>query len=340
VRRLALLAAAFALAALAAGMVVQAPTAQTESPEACRSNQAVIPASTLPETVDLDACPIGGSVVTDNGVGTVLPAPGEGIYVEAITTEGSQELEVTRYRDGTVELEHVGDETAEAQDELEVGVAGSGQGECSDRASTNAPYRVEFNLRWYFNPKSTPDELSSSGALSAIRRGTANITDTQSNCRRADRVPHFMDYEDSTRAHAQVDAKDGRIVCPGNDRMTVVSFGKLPQGSLAATCTVYEIDDHENRTKWSDILVNKARYNWTNNPGARSCKSKYALESVVTHERGHTFGLGHVSEGSHGKLTMSPEMRACQSSERTLGLGDWIGLDRKYPKGYDPDNPR
>ncbi|MCA1848811.1 MAG: hypothetical protein LC704_07475, partial [Actinobacteria bacterium] len=281
--------------------------------------------------VDLDECPIGGSVITDHGVETDLPAPGEGIYVEALTTEGPQELQVTRYRNGTVELEHVGDETAEAQDELEVGVAGSSPGECSDQAYTNAPYRVEFNLRWYFNRNTTPDELSSKSALSAIRRGTQNITDTQSKCRRADRVPHFMDYEGFTSAHA----------CPGhNDRMTVVSFGTLPQGTLAQTCTVYEIDDHDNRTKWSDILINKARYNWTTNPGAR-CKSKYDLETVVTHERGHTFGLGHVSEGSHGKLTMSERINgACQSSERTLGLGDWRGLDRKYPKGYDPDNPR
>jgi hypothetical protein len=331
VRRLTLLAAAFALAVLAAGMVVQAPTAQTTSPEACRSNQAVIPAAELPERVDLDHCPIGGSVITDHGVETVIPAPGEGSYVEALTTEGPQELQVTRYRNGTVELEHVGDETAEAQDELEIGVAGSSPGECSDQAYTNAPYRVEFNLRWYFNRNTTPDELSSKSALGAIRRGTQNITDTQSNCRRGDRVPHFMDYEGSTSAHA----------CPGhNDRMTVVSFGKLPQGTLAQACTVYEIDDHENRTKWSDILINKARYNWTTDPGTR-CKSKYDLESVVTHERGHTFGLGHVSEGSHGKLTMSERINGmCQSSERSLGLGDWRGLDRKYPKGYDPDNPR
>jgi hypothetical protein len=331
VRRLALLAAAFVVAALAAGMVVQAPTAQTTSPEACRSNQAVIPAAELPERVDLEECPIGGSVITDHGVETVIPAPGEGSYVEALTTEGPQELQVTRYRNGTVELEHVGDETAEAQDELEIGVAGSSPGECSDQAYTNAPYRVEFNLRWYFNRNTTPDELSSKSALSAIRRGTQNITDTQSKCRRADRVPHFMDYEGFTSAHA----------CPGhNDRMTVVSFGTLPQGTLAQTCTVYEIDDHENRTKWSDILINKARYNWTTNPGAR-CESKYDLETVVTHERGHTFGLGHVSEGSHGKLTMSERINGmCQSSERSLGLGDWRGLDRKYPKGYDPDNPR
>jgi hypothetical protein len=336
VRGLALLAAAFALAALAAGMGVQAPTAQTTSPEACRSNQAVIPAAELPETVDLEDCPIGGSVITDHGVETSIPAPGEVSYVEALTIEGAQELQVTHYPEGTVELEHVGDETAEAQEESEIGVAGSSPGECSDQAYTNmqtrfGTFRVEFNLRWYFNQSTTPDELSSKGALGAIRRGTQNITDTQSNCRRGDRVPHFMDYEGFTNHHA----------CPGhNDKMSVVSFGKLPQGTLAQACTVVEKDDHENRTKWSDILINKARYKWTTNPGAR-CKSKYDLESVVTHERGHTFGLGHVSEGSHPRLTMSERLNGtCQSSERSLGLGDWRGLDRKYSKGYDPDNPR
>ena len=163
-RRLALLAAAFALAALAAGMVVQTPTAQTARPEACRSDQAVIQATELPETVDLEDCPIGGSVITDNGVGTNLPAPGESIYVEALKTDGSEELQVTRYRDGTVELEHVGEESAEARDGLEIGVAASSQGECSDRAYTRRPHKVASTLHWYFNPKTTPDGLSSRGA--------------------------------------------------------------------------------------------------------------------------------------------------------------------------------
>ena len=333
-RQLALLAAGFALAVLAAGMVVQSPAAQTTGTgvnDACRSGEAGIPASDLPEIVDLENCPIGGSVITDNGVRTVLPAPGEGIYVEAMTTEGAQELQLTRYRDGTVELKHVGDESEEARVEPETVVTARSPGECSDRAYTNANFRVEFNLKWYFNPKTTPDELSSSGALSAIRRGTVNITDTQSNCRRGDRVPHFMDYQGPIR---------DRYACSGNDDWSVVSFGELPQGTLAQTCTKYQVvsGDPTNNVKKSDILINKARYNWTTNPGARSCKSRYDLESVVTHERGHTFGLGHVSEDSHRNLTMSTQINGpCQSSERSLGLGDWRGLDRKYPRGYDPD---
>jgi hypothetical protein len=331
VRRLALLAAAFALAALAAGMVVQAPTAQTASPEACRSEQAVIPAADLPETVDLEDCPIGGSVIRDNGVGTVLPDPGEGIYVEALTTEGSQELGVTRYRDGTVKLEHVGEESAEAQDEPEVGVAASSRGECSDRAYTRLPYKVTSTLDWFFNPKTTPDELSRRGAEKAIRAGGANITNTKNNCRLGDRVPRRagLSYEGRTSARAQLNAS---AQCSGPDGQTVVSFGRMQNGSLAAHCTAWVQDpDGPERVISSDILINKKHYSWTTNPGARSCRSKYDLASVVTHERGHTYGLGHVSEGSHGKLTMSERINGtCQASERSLGRGDVLGLGRKY----------
>jgi hypothetical protein len=62
-----------------------------------------------------------------------------------------------------------------------------------------------------------------------------------------------------------------------------------------------------------------------------SCNHRYDLESTVTHERGHTFGLGHVSESNHGNLTMSSASNgACQFSERTLGRGDVLGLANKY----------
>jgi hypothetical protein len=78
-------------------------------------------------------------------------------------------------------------------------------------------------------------------------------------------------------------------------------------------------------------MIDKAHHNWTTRPKARSCKGKYDVESTVAHERGHTFGLGHVPESGHGNLTMSDRSNGpCQLSERSLGRGDVRGLGEKY----------
>jgi hypothetical protein len=142
-RRLALLCAAFVLAALTVGVISRSPTAQTTGQEACRSDSGSIRAAALPETLELENCQIGGRVITDNGVGTVMPAPGQGVYVEALTTGGAQELEVTRLRDGTVELEHVGNEVEEAR--ASSGIAPDARrrrsGECRDPAYNDNSFR-------------------------------------------------------------------------------------------------------------------------------------------------------------------------------------------------------
>jgi hypothetical protein len=244
-----------------------------------------------------------------------------------VTTTGAQELEVTHYRDGTVELEHVGDESEEAQVRPEISPAANSLSECSDRKYSLLGYKVdeESPLSWYFNSKTTPKELTRWGALSAIREGGANIANTRNDCGLKDRVPAGLSYEGSTPAHAQLNARGH---CPNPNDQSVVSFGKLPRGTLAVTCTKWS---GPNLVTSSDIMLNKTHHNWTTRPGARSCKAKYDLEGVVTHERGHTFGLGHVQEARHGNLTMSVRNNGpCQSSERTLGRGDIRGLYQKY----------
>ena len=51
----------------------------------------------------------------------------------------------------------------------------------------------------------------------------------------------------------------------------------------------------------------------------------------MAHEAGHTFGLDHVDETDHGKLTMSTlNEGVCQDSEYTLGKGEVFALRNRY----------
>jgi hypothetical protein len=192
-------------------------------------------------------------VIRDNGIGTVLPAPGQGVYVHALTVTGPEELEVTRSTDGTLELEEVGDETEAAQIGSAVGTESS-PGECSDRAYTDRDHAVKGDPVWYFNPRTIPNELSRESALRAIRNGTANILNMRNNCGRGYVVPNHvsMAYDGSTRDQAGIGSNGG---CE-NDRKTVVSFGKLPRSALAVTCTYYSGDPGYERVHWSDIKIN------------------------------------------------------------------------------------
>lgn len=298
---------------------------------ACDESKDVLRAADLPETLDLDRCPIGERKIVDNGIGSVVPAPGQSVHAEILTKTGSQELEITHNTDGTIDLGEVGDDTASNREAetapVESQALSSSPSECRDRAFSNNGYRVVGGLKYYYNRSSTPSELSRKAATANINRGGRNIVTTRNRCRMGDRVSAGIGYGGNTRGGAQVSP----TACKSNDGRSVVSFGRLQRGTLGITCTYTRVQRGYDRVIASDLKLNKSSVNWTTNPAARSCRGKFDLQSVVTHERGHTFGLGHVSEGNHGNLTMSVSSNGpCQASERTLGRGDVLGLARKY----------
>lgn len=298
---------------------------------ACGAGEEEIRAVDLPKVVGPEECPVGGRKIVDRGVEAVLPPRGQSVHAESLGISGAQELVISHRPDGAIEVDEVGDDSAGGEEQgagAVDGAAASSPTECSDAAYTDFGWRIDTTLRYFFNRSTTPSELTPAAAEGAVQRAGTNVASTRNACGLGDRVPAGLSYAGATASFANVTSSGG---CAANDGRSVVSFGALPQGTLAYACTFYRTRSGQDQATASDVKVNSVP-TWTVNPTATSCRDRWDLETVMTHERGHTFGLNHVSESGHGNLTMSPLINGpCQLSERTLGRGDVIGLDRKYP---------
>ena len=136
-----------------------------------------------------------------------------------------------------------------------------------------------------------------------------------------------LSFQGNTTLSADIDDN----ICLGPGGENVVTFGDLGSDTLAAACE-YDIQEAGYDTIYeADVKLNKVEFDWTTTPLSSSCTAEWDVESVMTHERGHTFGLGDLSESNHGALTMSADAEGpCKMGSRTLGKSDIKGLENKY----------
>jgi hypothetical protein len=147
------------------------------------------------------------------------------------------------------------------------------------------------------------------------------MTMERNDCGRTDRVSATWSYLGTTTRAIGV-TKAG--TCGTADGKNTVGFGALPAGYLALTCV---------RSVGTSIVEIDIRLatgvSWALDLG--SCLNDFMLEAVATHEIGHAYGLDHVGEINHGRLTMSTFIDGtCENQESTLGLGDMKGLEALY----------
>ena len=77
----------------------------------------------------------------------------------------------------------------------------------------------------------------------------------------------------------------------------------------------------------ADMVIDNGRTSSTKLP--KSCSNKWDFEGTVTHEWGHAYGMAHTGSG-HANLTMQHVLSPCSTYARTLGLGDWLGMNKLY----------
>jgi hypothetical protein len=195
---------------------------------------------------------------------------------------------------------------------------------CVDRAYSLLGGRWNGPLEWRFQSSSTPAGLDSAATLTVIKRSFNNITGARNDCGLADTVSATSTYLGTTSSAPSL-TRRGR--CAPKDGHNVIGFGPLPFGILAVTCVR---SNKAGRMAEADIRIN-SKVSWALT--VASCKwFQDLLEPTMTHEIGHAFGLGHVSERRHGRLTMSTYSDGpCSNAETTLGRGDVRGLHHLYP---------
>lgn len=201
---------------------------------------------------------------------------------------------------------------------------------CSQSGYVTRSAYQQHTFTWVMNVDSVPSYLDRARAEWAIQQATATVAGAQTPCPIDDSdqaTPPVALYSGPTLRHANVTPEVECFPSSRSDGISVVSFGRLPEDVVAVTCTYR----HHGDIWQSDVLLSDAPGAFTLDPGDGLCVDSYDLQAVMTHERGHSFGLGHVPE-SQGtdELTMSSFMGRCDTSARTLGVGDILGLRRIY----------
>ncbi len=187
---------------------------------------------------------------------------------------------------------------------------------CQDHAFRTLGAKQVSTYNWSFKSSSTPSGLNKSSVANMLQKSFSNVTGANNDCGRADNVSATHHYQGTTTKSPNCGTQDGS---------NVVGFGKLDFGVLAVTC--YWING--GKIVEADMKIT-TRESWA--LSLASCHGNMPmLEATITHEAGHVFGLDHVGENKHGRLTMSPYLDGpCNNNEATLGLGDMLGLESLY----------
>lgn len=285
------------------------------------------------------ACGAVGRLV-DAGDGVPLPVqpPGSSVTLDVLYPTGARTYTLTTDAQGHVTS------GAQAIDNPTMFPDLPGPGACERDSYVVRPYK--WYWPWLFRTtKGTALATDRQADFdAAARRATANITQGRNTCGMRGKTGAAGGFIGHTTRQGNFVYADDQTTCGANDHHNVIDEGDLPGGfleaTLAWTCTWAETHHGVTMAVSADIRMNGSDYNWTYHPTEDpACdpafppdpqRWRYDVESVLTHEVGHVYGLVNLSAAEDVNQTMFPGIRRCSGHMRSLGRGDVLGMRALY----------
>lgn len=305
-------------------------------PAFCQASGPIV-ANGISAPLRLSTCPVQGRALVIRfadghvGAGVHVPAPGRTEGNATLTTSGEYELSASNsngyltVRVSTPLAQPSGFANADAA--------------CGQSAfNLEGPYWYSNSSAamdyWFYNQATAYRAgLSVSASTADVRSANGDLTNGMNNCGFAeDALAVHGAFQGNTGRFANVDSAGD---CTSNfpDGQNTVSFGPLDSsqynqgthtGTLAVTCWI----------AYGSYMSEADTYLGSNvgltDSLPSDCTFQEDLETIMTHEWGHVYGLAHETSGS--AEVMYPNRPWCQVRVH-LGLGDYDGLSALYGFG-------
>jgi hypothetical protein len=323
--------------ALGAALIPTTTTGAAAVDNPCRLPGGVLESDAL-GTHSAVACGAVGRLV-DAGHGVPLPVqpPGHSVTLGLLYPAGEHTYTVTTDAAGFVTSSDQGADRPDEFPDL------PGPGACERDSYRLAGFTWHEPWLYRTTVGTTLATDSQADFDAAMRRSTANIVHGRNTCDMHGGLTAAGAFVGHTTAHGDFAYRDGVTTCTDSDSQNVIDEGDLPGGfleaTLAAFCVWTETTDGVTRAVSADLRLNNGDYNWTYDPNEPACdpafppdpqRWRYDVESVLTHEVGHVFGLVNLSAVEDVNQTMFPGVRRCSGHMRSLGRGDLLGLRALY----------
>jgi hypothetical protein len=305
----------------------------------------------------MGADPIDQFVDAGDGTPLLRQGPGSGVILGLLYPDGQRTYTLTTDAQGVVTTDvrevMISDVAQEAMASATQGHGNGGDDEFPDTPGfPGACERDTFTLAgftwdkpWLFRTTigSTLGTDDQADFDAAARRGTYNMIKGRNTCGLHGGLTAAGAFVGHTPTHGNFVEIDGQVTCGAPDSENVLDTVDMPGGFLeallAAFCIWTETDNGVTRAVSADLRFNNGDYKWTYDPNDPSCDGafppdpdrwRWDVESTITHEAGHVFGLVNLSEIEDINQTMFPGVRRCSGHFRTLGLGDLLGMRALY----------